>query len=113
MGRFVWCVEEIWGEAVLNLVVDDEAVARRQRLCPGGGTLVREMEAEKMESWMGHRCEQEQGVGLGDIIGGVFGGVLISGCVFGRVFSGGLSANCFLVPFISLVILLIENSLGS
>jgi hypothetical protein len=87
MGDLFGVSRRYGGEAVSNPVVDDEAVARRQRLCPGGGgALVREMEAEKMESWMGHGCEQEQCVGLGDIIGGVFGGVIISGCVFVRVF---------------------------
>jgi hypothetical protein len=89
MGDLFGVSRRYGGEAVSNPVVDDEAVARRQRLCPGGGgALVREMEAEKMESWMGHGCEQEQCVGLGDIIGGVFGGVIIWGCVFVRVFFG-------------------------
>jgi hypothetical protein len=52
-------------------------------------------------------------VGLWDIIGGVFGGVLISGCVFGRIFFVMTQRELFLAPFILLVIRLIENSLGS
>jgi hypothetical protein len=71
------------------------------------------MEAEKMESWMGHGCEQEQGVGLGDIIGGVFGGVIISGCVFGRVFFREDSVRTGFWCLLFRVTLLIENSLGS
>jgi hypothetical protein len=39
MGRFVWCVEEIWGEAVLNPVVDDEKW-RRRKWSPGWVTGV-------------------------------------------------------------------------